>query len=673
MKELWNQLPFRVKLLGINFLTLNFLALGIGYSFFQLVGDLKTAKYVDLKAQKLAGASQIAALFFERYGDVQAFASNPVVVTQDYQNMAEYFNRYASIYGIYDHIMYLDIQGRWLAGSTRDSFGRDIKIQSLQKYNYSQEEWFKRALKKEWNKTPSGLEGTVVSAMKYWTYMDQVFSEKLPRQIFATALFDDQGEAQGLIVNIAHPKWITDGLGETMKKNFSYGDKDLISWLIQKDEVILKAWLEKDGTPRFEFPYNKIQDIFQSNLQYLTQESQGPKLLSHSQDHYVITGSPITDSNWSPEIDWQVVYEKKESLFFKETQARTLFGFIVVSLAILLGLVVVNLFSVSFSKSLEKILHDLDSFGRMVEGASSRLFHGSQTLASASTEQAAGVQETMAAIEEISAMVSRNSDSANKSQSQSLEAEKSADRGQDTVHKMLESMQKIKESNEHYSSQLSEANEKLGKIIEAINEIGGKTKVINEIVFQTKLLSFNAAVEAARAGEYGKGFAVVAEEVGNLAQMSGQAAQEISTLLDQSTQQVTQVVEESKNLSIHMVHDIQERVENAEQVASAMAEALTEILENSQKVAGMTAEIATASREQSVGVAEISKAIGEIEVGVQKVNQNANETAGDSGLLSDNVVELTRQIDEIRFFLKGRHNKDQAMSHGTGDHYKRAS
>ena len=64
-----------------------------------------------------------------------------------------------------------------------------------------------------------------------------------------------------------------------------------------------------------------------------------------------------------------------------------------------------------------------------------------------------------------------------------------------------------------------------------IQEIEDKTKAIDEIVFQTKLLSFNASVEAERAGEHGRGFSVVAQEVGNLAQLSGKSAAEINEIL----------------------------------------------------------------------------------------------------------------------------------------------
>ena len=95
--------------------------------------------------------------------------------------------------------------------------------------------------------------------------------------------------------------------------------------------------------------------------------------------------------------------------------------------------------------------------------------------------------------------------------------------------------------------QVETGNLKIAEIIKMIEEISQKTRVINDIVFQTKLLTFNASVEAAREGEHGKGFALIAEEIGNLAQMSGNAATEISALLETSVQKVDQIISESKS------------------------------------------------------------------------------------------------------------------------------
>src|SRR6202007_2185187 len=100
--------------------------------------------------------------------------------------------------------------------------------------------------------------------------------------------------------------------------------------------------------------------------------------------------------------------------------------------------------------------------------------------------------------------------------------------------------------NDHVMDQIKQSNEKVADIVKVISEIGNKTKVINDIVFQTKLLSFNASVEAARAGEHGRGFAGVCRGVGNLAEMSGKSAKEISSLLEESVSRVETMVAETR-------------------------------------------------------------------------------------------------------------------------------
>lgn len=81
-----------------------------------------------------------------------------------------------------------------------------------------------------------------------------------------------------------------------------------------------------------------------------------------------------------------------------------------------------------------------------------------------------------------------------------------------------------------------------------IQDVSAKTQAINDIVFKTQLLSVNASIEAARAGHHGKGFAVVAGEVSSLATLSGQAAQEINSLLEASQKEVQSVLEKSREI-----------------------------------------------------------------------------------------------------------------------------
>src|SRR5690606_36951178 len=105
-----------------------------------------------------------------------------------------------------------------------------------------------------------------------------------------------------------------------------------------------------------------------------------------------------------------------------------------------------------------------------------------------------------------------------------------------------ESMTKLEMS----IKEILHSNEKIEQLVKVIGNIGEKTKVMDEIVFQTKLLSFNASVEAERAGEHGRGFAVVAQEVGNLAQMSGKSAQEIAEIVKSSIQEAEAITTENK-------------------------------------------------------------------------------------------------------------------------------
>src|SRR5262249_25320683 len=145
----------------------------------------------------------------------------------------------------------------------------------------------------------------------------------------------------------------------------------------------------------------------------------------------------------------------------------------------------------------------------------------SESLSSSTTEQAAALQETATSVDELSATISKNSENAQDSSETSRKSQGVASRGQDKMKEMAQAIVEIQGSTTEMAKQVEASNQEIGEITKVIHEIGNRTQVINDIVFQTKLLSFNASVEAARAGEHGKGFAVVAEEVGNLATMSG--------------------------------------------------------------------------------------------------------------------------------------------------------
>lgn len=160
------------------------------------------------------------------------------------------------------------------------------------------------------------------------------------------------------------------------------------------------------------------------------------------------------------------------------------------------------------------------------------------------------------------------------------------------------------------------------KALNYVQEIAEKIQIINEISYQTNILSLNAGVEAARAGESGRGFAVVAAEVRNLSNQSKAAAVEIGQVSRESTLHSSQAIELLKDI-----------VPNMEQ---------TSLLVN---------KIATATVEQTSGVSQINNAIQELNNSTQTNATNAEEMAQSALSLSD---EAERLNELIKYFKTSR-------------------
>jgi methyl-accepting chemotaxis protein len=322
-----------------------------------------------------------------------------------------------------------------------------------------------------------------------------------------------------------------------------------------------------------------------------------------------------------------------------------------VIIGFLLSMIFGYLFSATLAKVLTGIANTLSSGAQEVAQASGRIFQESESLSSSTSQQAAALQETSSSMAEVTAMIAKNSDNSAHALQTSEESAEASKQGKEVVGEMIQAMSSIKDSNSEIQTQISASNEQIGEIVKLISEIGEKTKVINDIVFQTKLLSFNASVEAARAGEQGKGFAVVAEEVGNLAVMSGKAAQEISSLLDTSTKRVEAIVQETTAKVDVLIKGAGERVKTGSQIAMKCGEVLDRIVQNVAEVKGRAHEISVASREQNQGASEINRAMAQMDE-VTQLNAEASKRSTESAkrletqakILAQSVEDLSRTI-----------------------------
>lgn len=313
------------------------------------------------------------------------------------------------------------------------------------------------------------------------------------------------------------------------------------------------------------------------------------------------------------------------------------------------------------SRQISKLADRLTESSSGVFQESVKVSTASTQLAAAMAEQASAIQETVSAVDEISAMVSKTADNSTQSQAESSRMSDVAMKGKEAVDQVVVSISQISEGNTQILHQIEHGNSQLEKIVTLINQITDKTKVINDIVFQTKLLSFNASVEAARAGEHGKGFAVVAEEVGNLAAMSGNAAKDISNMLDASTHEVKKIVGESKEAIASLLERTRGKFEDSQAVARECAQIFDQIITQMQAVSRNVNDIATASREQTTGIREINRVMNSLSDATQQNSHTTGETANSAMELKRQAEDVKTTVGELMTLVTGQINDESVV------------
>jgi methyl-accepting chemotaxis protein len=305
------------------------------------------------------------------------------------------------------------------------------------------------------------------------------------------------------------------------------------------------------------------------------------------------------------------------------------------------------------TKAIDQVIANLTDNSNQVTSAAQQIASSAEELSQSATEQASSLEETASSIEEMNSMVQKNAESARRTSDLSNSSHGKAEKGKVVVQDMIKAIDDISNSNILIMNQIDDSNQQISDIVKVIAEIGNKTKVINDIVFQTKLLSFNASVEAARAGEHGKGFAVVAEEVGNLAQMSGNAAKEITAMLDGSIQKVDSIVNETKQKVGHLILDGKSKIEIGTAIARQCGEVLNEIVDNVASVTEMANEISTATQEQAQGIQEITRAMNQLDQVTQTNAATSEETASAAEELSSQAESLRSTVTILVQEIKG--------------------
>ena len=256
--------------------------------------------------------------------------------------------------------------------------------------------------------------------------------------------------------------------------------------------------------------------------------------------------------------------------------------------------------------SINEVMCLIEKANNELSSSASELENSSRKLSDSSNTQAASLEETAAAIEEISATITKSGENASKMALYAQNVTKSSDIGKDLAHKTAISMDDI--------------NTQVNAINEAIS-------IIDQIAFQTNILSLNAAVEAATAGEAGKGFAVVAAEVRNLASRSAEAANEIKTIVLNATTKA----KEGKNITSQMIDGYNELNEN--------------IIITTQLIK----DVATSSREQQLAMAQINSTVNSLDQATQQNAALASTINDMASKTSDLATHLQATINQTSF------------------------
>lgn len=320
------------------------------------------------------------------------------------------------------------------------------------------------------------------------------------------------------------------------------------------------------------------------------------------------------------------------------------------------GCLLMFLISFLFLKSkvinpINKISTELLKSVEVLNEDSANMSSTSESLTISTTDLSSSLDQTAAAILEINSMINKTVESSKESEKSSQASAEIIKKGNLIVEKMIESMNNIANTNTDVTEKMQNSAQKVQDILNLMRNIEEKTSVINDIVFQTKLLSFNASVEAARAGDQGKGFAVVAEEVGNLAVMSGKSANEITDILSQSMNQVSTNIIQTQNDIREIIDLTKSSLEEGIIVADQNKENLKEVASNVDHIIRQISEITLASNEQARGVNEINEAVQNLESisksnlasshKAESISKNVNKQ---TSVINDNLYELERII-----------------------------
>ncbi|MDT7041876.1 methyl-accepting chemotaxis protein [Candidatus Nitronereus thalassa] len=631
-------------------------------------------------------ADKIDRNLFERYGDVQAFASNQILQEryawynpdEAENSIVRTMNAYVKSYGMYYLSMFVDLQGDVIAVNSRDAQGNPIPTESLYTKNYADTPWF-QALQNEQFTTsmPFTAPGNDVSTGTFIEdiHVDQDVKAIFPEDGGLTIGFSApvyQGEdVIGYWTNRAKFRLVADIFEQTypeLKRAGMQGAE--LTLLDSKGRVILDFDPQTQGSEKISFDLENV--ILKLNLadkgvamaQEAIQGKSGFMQSLHDRKQIMQVGgfTHLKGAMGFPGMNWAVLVRVPSAEAAAEAFSiqRDIWLAVLACLALIIpaglfiGRAVIGQLKPVIAVAEQASKGDLrgrvpvtsaDELGQMGQA-----FNAFLESLNAMIGQTAQVAHTVAAAaEELSVNGTQVSQASRDQASQSTQVASAVEEMSATANEMTRNAQVMAQTAKELSGTAMKGGEVVANSIRGMEavagtmqvsseriqvlgqrsqEIGEIIRVIEDIADQTNLLALNAAIEAARAGEQGRGFAVVADEVRKLAERTGKATKEIAGVIE--------TVQVGTQEAVASMESGTAEVQSGMDLVNEAGLRLNEIVDGVQKVTTMVQQLAGSIDEQTQATEQIAGGIQTV-AGLSQQNENS----------VDQVVTATSDLSEM--------------------------